>query len=158
MQSFNQTSLEVAWIPGRKDYPNHSLTVTIKGTFRMQLNGVATLVDEGEALLIEGDRHIGDDTEKSLEYATDFAIAKPNTDLLFKGHCHTPNGEAMPLCKVRFGLKGEEQSLYVFGDRQWQNEMLLGKIITEPKPFTQMPLCYENIFGGEGFEANPVGT
>ncbi len=54
----------------------------------MQPNGVATLVDEGEALLIEGDRHIGDDTEKSLEYATDFAIAKPNTDLLFLSFIH----------------------------------------------------------------------
>jgi hypothetical protein len=83
--------------------------------------------------------------------------SKPNTDLLIKGQCHTPNGEAMPLCKVSFGLKGEAQSFYVFGDRQWQNEMLLGKTITEPKTFTHMPLCYENSFGGYGFEANPVG-
>lgn len=157
MQSFNQTGLEVAWTPGQQDFPRHSLTILVKGTFRLQPDGVATLVDLAETLPIDGDRHIGDDTEKSLEYATDFAISKPNTDLLFKGHCHTPSGEAMPLCKVSFGLKGETQSLYVFGDRQWQNEILLGKSITSPLPFTQMRLCYENSFGGEDFDTNPVG-
>jgi hypothetical protein len=55
-------------------FPGHSLTVMVKGTFRLQPNGVAIQVDEGDVLLIDGDRHIGCDTEKSLEYATDFAI------------------------------------------------------------------------------------
>jgi uncharacterized protein YjbI with pentapeptide repeats len=157
MQNFNETGLEIAWSHGRQDFPHHSLTVMVKGTFRLQPNGIATLVEEGDVLRIDGDRHFADDTEGSLEYATDFAIYKPATDILFKGSCYTPNGEEQAVSKVRFGLKGEEQSLYVFGDRQWQNEMLLGKIITEPKPFTQMPLCYENSFGGADFEANPVG-
>ena len=157
MQEFNETGLEIAWQAGRKDFPRHSLTVMVKGTFRLQPNATATPVEAGKALFVEGDRHVGDDAQKSLEYATDFAFYKPNTDLLFKGHCHTPNGEAIPVCKVIFGLMGETQKLYVFGDRQWQNEILLGKTITAPKPFTQMPLYYENSFGGEGFEANPVG-
>jgi uncharacterized protein YjbI with pentapeptide repeats len=157
MQQFNETSLEVAWTPGRKDYPDHSLTVTIKGTFRMQPGGIATLVDEGEALLVDGDRHIGDDIQKSLEYATDFAFYKPQTDLLFKGSCYVPDGKTEELCKISFGLKGQQKSLYVFGDRQWQNSILGGKEPGKTKPFSQMPLCYENSFGGESFEANPVG-
>jgi uncharacterized protein YjbI with pentapeptide repeats len=157
MNSFNQTGLEVAWTPGRKGYPAHSLTVTVKGTFRMKPNGVATLVEEGEALLVDGDRHIGDDTQKSLKYTTDFAFYKPKTDLLFKGSCYVPDGKAEELCKISFGLKGEQKSLYVFGDRQWQNSMLGGKEPGKTKPFSKMPLCYENSFGGEGFEANPVG-
>lgn len=157
MLTISKTSLQVAWTPGRKNFPAHSLTVTIKGTFRMQADGIATLVDSGEALLVEGDRHIGDDTEKSLEYATDFAFYKPNTDLLFKGSCHVPEGKAEELCKVSFGLKGEEQSLYVFGDRYWQNSLLGGKEPGKPEPFSKMPLVHENSFGGEWFETNPVG-
>lgn len=157
MQTFNQTTLEAAWTPGRKDYPGHSLTVTIKGTFRLQPNGVATLVDAGDVLLVDGDRHIGDDTGKSLEYATDFAFYKPATDILMKGSCHTPEGEALPVCPVSFGLEGEQQSLYVFGDRQWQKSLLGGKEASKAEPFTRMPLCFENSFGGEGFDANPVG-
>jgi uncharacterized protein YjbI with pentapeptide repeats len=157
VKSLNQTGLQVAWVSGRVGYPNHSLTVMIKGTFRLQPNGIPTLVEAGEALLVDGDRHIGDDTQKSLEYATDFAFYKPQTDLLFKGSCYVPDGKTEELCKVSFGIKGEQQILYVFGDRQWQNSMFGGKEPGKTTPFSQMPLCYENSFGGEGFEANPVG-
>ena len=157
MKSFNKAGLEVSSIPGRFEFPGHSLTVIVKGTFRLQANGVATPVEAAEILPMDADHHIDDDVTKSLEYATDFAISKPATDLLFKGSCHTPDGQAEELCKVSFGLEGEQQSLYVFGDRQWQNSMLGGKEPGKPAPFSQMPLCYENSFGGEGFEANPVG-
>lgn len=157
MKSVNETGLEVAWTKGQVDFPFHSLTVMVKGTFRLQHNGVATLIDEGEALRMEGDRHVADDIEKSLEYASDFAISKPQTDLLFKGHCHTPNSEPLTVCKVSFGLDDQLHTLHVFGDRQWQNDLLPGKMITSPEPFTCIPLSYENSFGGEGFAANPVG-
>ncbi len=157
MISFNLSGLEVAWIPGRVDFPRHSLTVMAKGTFRLLPGGIATMVPNGEALRIDGDRHIADDIEKSLEYTSDFAIYKPKTDLLFKGQCHTPNGEAQTACKVSFGLDGDLQNLMVIGDRQWQSDLLPGKSMTAPQPFSRMPLCYENSFGGDGFDANPVG-
>jgi hypothetical protein len=157
MQIFNQTALEVAWVPGRVNFPKHSLTIIVKGTFHLMGIGDAKFVDEGDKYLIEGDRHLEDDVNKSLEYSSDFAIFKPNADILFRGSCYPPKENKVSGCKVNFGLEGEEQELYIFGDRRWKSSLFGGKKITKPEPFACMRLCYENSYGGEGFSENPVG-
>jgi uncharacterized protein YjbI with pentapeptide repeats len=44
------------------------------------------------------------------------------------------------------------KELAVFGNRTWG---MLG--MSQPEPFTEMPLTFENAFGGEGHEDNPRG-
>ncbi|MCA9631193.1 MAG: DUF2169 domain-containing protein [Myxococcales bacterium] len=98
-------------------------------------------------------------TEKELwglvgeEFANtvlDTGMPKQVGEFLLQAVAH-PQGSASA-CRVRAKLGAAERTLYVSGDRYWKD----GKA-TEAKPFEEMPISWENAYGGEGFDKNPLG-
>ncbi|WP_437925193.1 DUF2169 domain-containing protein [Sorangium sp. So ce291] len=77
---------------------------------------------------------------------------KTRGELLVTGRCYPPGRVARPASSVRVKLGPIDKSLYVIGDRTWG---LLG--MSDPTPFTEMPVTWRNAFGGEGFAKNPLG-
>ncbi|WP_438022595.1 DUF2169 domain-containing protein [Sorangium sp. So ce233] len=77
---------------------------------------------------------------------------KTRGELLVTGRCYPPGRVARPASSVRVQLGAIDKSLYVIGDRTWG---LLG--MSDPAPFTEMPVTWRNAFGGEGFAKNPLG-
>ncbi|WP_437735718.1 DUF2169 family type VI secretion system accessory protein [Sorangium sp. So ce1335] len=77
---------------------------------------------------------------------------KTRGELLVTGRCYPPGRVARPASSVRVQLGPIDKSLYVIGDRTWG---LLG--MSDPAPFTEMPVTWRNAFGGEGFAKNPLG-
>lgn len=82
----------------------------------------------------------------------DMGMPKSRPEVLVDGACYAPNNRPAPASEATVNIGRVNKTLYVFGPRYWEN----GRI-TKPAPFTAMPLIYENAFGGEGFEDNPVG-
>ncbi|MCK4789730.1 MAG: DUF2169 domain-containing protein, partial [Desulfobacteraceae bacterium] len=156
MEVLNQTYFNFAPIVGRLNFPGNSLTVIIKGTFDLKPDSVATPAEE--QLYPTGDEFYPDDVDMqgSCRYEFDFAYFKPRADLLLSGHCHSPNGKPVPACQVKFQVGTHEKTLNVLGDRQWKRTFG-ARTISDPEPFTQMELKYENSFGGQGYKKNPVG-
>ena len=111
-----------------------------------------------EPLFPTGDEYNPDDEEMqgSCRYESDFAFFKPRADLLLAGKCHAPGGKPVPRCQVVFRVGQKSKTLEVFGNRYWKTG-LLRATATDPEPFTEMQLRYENSFGGEGYRKNPVG-
>ncbi|WP_437645169.1 DUF2169 domain-containing protein [Sorangium sp. So ce362] len=77
---------------------------------------------------------------------------KTRGELLVTGCCYPPGRVARPASSVRAQLGPIDKTLYVVGDRTWG---LLG--MSEPAPFTEMPVTWRNAFGGDGFAKNPLG-
>lgn len=156
MEAVNQTPFQFAPLPGRLGYPEHSLTVIVKGTFDLVPEAPAGIADE--QLPITGDLPYPDDEEGtgSPYYESDLGHFKPQADLLLVGICHAPGGRPRPVCRVTFAVGAKSRALMVVGERQWEHR-LLHTAFSDPQPFTEMALRYENSFGGEGFAANPVG-
>jgi uncharacterized protein YjbI with pentapeptide repeats len=154
MEIINQTPLLFAPIVGRIGFPKHSLTFIIKGTFDLINNGTAEISED--QFFPTGDELYPDDDEGagSRFYESDFAYFKSRADLLLSGKCHAPGGQPVQACRVTFGVGSRTKTLGIFGDRFWNQ---ITKTITDPEPFTQMELRYENSFGGEGFAKNPTG-
>lgn len=154
MELLNETRFEFAPIVGKVSPPQDSLTLIVKGTFRLSQGERATLLEE--QLLPTGDELYEDDDEGqgSCRYSSDFAYYKPHTDLLLVGNCHPPEGKAVSSCRVTFQVGDYAKPLAVFGNRYWQGTM---RSQSAPEAFTSMPLRYENSFGGDGFKKNPVG-
>ena len=98
--------------------------------------------------------------ERSLAYASDYAVRKRLADVTAVGHAYAPGGHG-PAARAsfRFGHDGNsfERHIAVFGDRQWERGML-GTAATSPTPFKRLPLVYERAYGGDGFVDNPVGV
>ncbi|WP_441291528.1 DUF2169 family type VI secretion system accessory protein [Sorangium sp. KYC3313] len=77
---------------------------------------------------------------------------KTRGELLVTGRCYPPGRVARPASSVRVQLGPINKSLYVIGDRTWG---LLG--MSDPAPFTEMPVTWRNAFGGKDFARNPLG-
>ncbi|WP_437276503.1 DUF2169 domain-containing protein [Sorangium sp. So ce375] len=77
---------------------------------------------------------------------------KTRGELLVTGRCYPPGRAARPASSVRVQLGPIDKSLYVIGDRTWG---VLG--MSDPAPFTEMPVTWKNAFGGAGLARNPLG-
>lgn len=86
----------------------------------------------------------------------DAAMPKAKAEVLLHAACFTPNGLPLPACPVGFTLGEMSKTLHVSGKRLWKRRAD-GLFPTEPKPFTSLPLIWQNAFGGEGFAPNPLG-
>jgi uncharacterized protein YjbI with pentapeptide repeats len=155
LKVFSESKYTVAWHVGKINPPAYSATCIIKGTFSLKPGGKAEPVEEHDPL--SGDLFVDDNTEKSCIYESDFACYKPRADILLVGKCHTPRQESLQGCRVTLQVGAQKKSLYVFGDRFWQKNRAGAWTISEPIPFTEMPLIFENSFGGPGFADNPCG-
>jgi len=67
--------------------------------------------------------------------------------------------------EVSVAVGRRECRLLVYGDRRWVRGGRLGLVSSDPRPFEEMPLCYERAYGGRTihdyeevvFPDNPVG-
>jgi uncharacterized protein YjbI with pentapeptide repeats len=86
----------------------------------------------------------------------DGAMPKPKGEVLIWGRCFTLDAKPQVASQVGFRLGSITKSLNVFGDRFWERKGGV-LVISEPRPFIEMPLAYSRAFGGTGFEQNPSG-
>ncbi len=135
-------------------FTDHSLTVICKGTFECRANQ-APVPSEDQLLPVGDEFYLGDEEGAgSSHYESDFAYFKPRADLLLVGKCHVPNGISTKACRVTFQVDSKVKSLAVFGNRYWNGRF---KTMSDPEPFTEMDLRYENSYGSDGYNKNPVG-
>lgn len=156
MELVNNTPFQFGEIVGRVNFPHHSLSLIVKGTFDLKPNAKAE--PDNKQLFPTGDEYAPEDEEQtgSIQYESDFAYFKPFADLLLTAKCHPANGNAVKMCNVAFQVSEKRRILSVFGNRYWEHTMGRGAI-SEPVPFTEMPINYQNAFGGEDFKKNPIG-
>jgi len=157
LELLKQNLFQFAPLIGRLNYPKHSLSLIVKGTFNLKPG--QTVMAAEEQLFPTGDEFYPDDEEMlgSPRYESDFAYLKPKTDLLLVGKSCAPNGTPIPACKVAFQVGGYSKTIGVFGNRFWKRNAVGMQSITEPGLFTEMELRYENSYGGKGFKKNPAG-
>ena len=152
MELLNESHFEFAPFVGKISPPQDSLTLIVKGTFRLS-PGERAIMDE-EQLYPTGDEYHDDDMDMSCRYESDFSYFKPRADLLLAGKCYAPNGQPCKVCRVIFQVGSKTKSLAVIGNRYWKGTF---KTVSDPEPFTEMELRYENSYGGEDYKKNPVG-
>jgi len=95
--------------------------------------------------------------ELGQDFILDQGMAKPHGEFLVTGSCFAPRGKTRPASRVSVRVGDQTKILNVFGHRFWKRAGKTAQVITRPRPFSEMPLSWENAFGGEGFEKNPSG-
>ena len=83
----------------------------------------------------------------------EIASRKPRTDVLVLGKAKAPGGEAVRQMAVSLSVGTFRNALAVFGDRVWERTAS-GYRASTPRPFREMPITWENAFGGR--VATPV--
>lgn len=142
--------------------PQVEMTLVVRGAFVLAPGQPLVPCGEPGDLLAQGamsaERYREDDEERTGEILcpNDFADYKLKADLLLRGTCHPPGGKPVAECPVAFGVGAFEKTLRVVGRRAW-SDGLGGAVISDPLPFTKMPLDYSHAFGGPGYTKNPGG-
>ena len=158
MQIVNQNEqfLTLGWMVLKLRPRQLSAAFFVKGTFKLVPDKPA-LPNETEPDLVSGDIHFDDDEKKSIFYPSDFVPLKPRADLLLNATAYAPG--AAPVTRLRAGFKigTFSKDILVIGKRVWKRSLLGPRVMSEPEPFREMPIVYENAFGGKGYEKNPIG-
>ena len=85
----------------------------------------------------------------------DMGFAKPRGELLVAGKAFAPDNHPLEKMTVSVSLGEVKKSLKVIGDRDWNGSFF--SLASQPKPFTAMPLIYQQAYGGPECEPNPSG-
>lgn len=87
----------------------------------------------------------------------DFGMPKDNGEFLVHGSFFSPEGQPVKGGKVSIRVGEIKKELSVQGNRSWLDMMGANIGVKGPEPFVEMPVSYENSFGGDGYKKNPVG-
>jgi len=77
---------------------------------------------------------------------------KVRGEWLILGSAFAPNKKPATAVAARAAVGSAKKEIWAVGDRVWK-----GGVPSDPVPFVEMPISWENSFGGEGFAANPLG-
>ncbi len=163
LQVVNQTPFAASLTVFPDPHGVETAYAVVKGTFRFTPEGTVPLVP---ALpLLATDVHWGDPGTTSLRAAGEIALLKPATDILLSGRAIAPAPDTR-MADVGLMVGPVRRVLRVFGDRTWRRG-LGGWRISEPQPWSRMPIRWELAFGGlapqrgdnppEHEARNPVG-
>jgi len=150
MELVKDTPMEVGWLVWSPNRGRTAITVAVKATFDLPEDGVAELAAEQRPLT--GDEHHDDDIERSLRWASDLELLKPQGECWVVGSFHAPHGLPVDRSVAAFSVGAVGKQLAVSGDRVWRTGGA-----GEAAEITSLPLTWERAFGGPGFDANPVG-
>lgn len=134
---------------------NDQLIILVKATYEIVDPHTIKLAENQLPINLAG-RYTGEPGTSSLLYPSECCIEKCSTDIYMHGHAQTPDQKPHTVLDVSLRVGEVSKLVRVFGNRVWQFKTYTeGGVertdchISEPQPFTTMPLIYENAFGGQ---------
>ena len=137
--------------------PRPEMMLVVKAVYALVPGQPLTLLDR-ELSVPRGDVLGEDDAERALEvsYASDFADAKLNAEILFRGCFHAPGKRPVKESEIAISVGRWSKRLRVVGPRAWADDAL-GSQASEPLAMTTVPISWAYAYGGPGFAPNPDG-
>lgn len=151
MELDNPTPLATATTLGLGPNKAPSLSVVLKGTFTFPEQPQQPAAWAAEQAPVQAGDELYDHSDVALtRLENELAPFKPQADIVLVGTAYAPQGRPAKAMDVRLRVGRVQRVLRVFGDRQWlfPTRMVMLPVISDPQPFTQMPLTYDRAFGG----------
>jgi hypothetical protein len=125
------------------------LAVIAKRTYRLEQGRECAPAPE-QPPLHPADRPYagGDPLTSSCEFESDLVPYKPFIDFVVNANAHAPGGRPVREMTVAVEVGARRKTVDVIGNRTCRHRSSGAPEWTDPEPFTQMPLRYENAYGG----------
>ena len=147
----NETPFETGYFigPGPERQPYH--VVIVKATFalpedpRQPVEAVAAQLP-----VVSSDEYYKGDVTGSVYVESDLVSFKPRADVVVFGTAYAPAGRAVKALDASLRVGSLRKTIRVFGDRRWSlpSRLAMMPVMSDPEPFTTMPLIDERAFGG----------
>lgn len=147
MDLLNATNMQAGYTMGMKPDGREILVVTIKGTFTIPKPGEQPKLAEQQMPLIMADTFTGESGFSAPLYEVDYAPIKHRCDVLLVGSAYAPGGKPVTKMAVTLKVGPISKSFQVVGNRCWEKGFF-SISASQPRPFTVMPISYNNAFGG----------
>ncbi|HSU57806.1 MAG TPA: DUF2169 domain-containing protein [Bryobacteraceae bacterium] len=121
-------------------------------------------IHSGYAMRAEHDRPLrpvdvyydsGDPETCSVQYENDLSPFKIATDVVAVGTVHAPGNKPTQMLDAAVHVAEHCKTIRVFGDRQCFYNADAAPSVTDPLPFTRMPMRYERAYGGTDASSIP---
>lgn len=149
---------DYAILPGQDDEGNPIFSLLAKRTYDIVPDKPAVRAAEDKPLTqIDQYYDMGDPQTSTVQYEADLAPFKPMTDVVFVGKAVSAGGRPVTAMDVGIQVEGAGAKIVrVIGERMAY--LRGGKLaFSEPKPFTEMEIRYDNAYGGQDKVALPEG-
>jgi len=170
MPEFEQHGYQGFWLPGRRLNGDHGVVVVIKRRYNVNtVEATCEPSDETPPVAFTAEFHDdADPPNVSVRQPSEIAPEKRFVDVMVRGTAYAPGGKPTTEFEVEMRIPGVvSRRLRIIGDRkcvwypplkdltykdlakgeQWQ---WLDPDFTDPEPLTELPLRYENAYGGWG--------
>jgi hypothetical protein len=136
-------------VPGKNDRGEHVFSVIVKRTYDIVAGG-AMRRHEVDHPLREIDAYYddGDPERSTVQYEYELAPFKSAADVVVIGKAYAPRGAPAPYVTVGVSVAGYQKTLFVIGNRACVYQPNAAPVVSDPQPFTEMELRYENAYGG----------
>lgn len=157
MRLFNDTDFPVQHVHSKLLPEEPFITVVVKGTFQLNLDGICTPLPKAKQAKIGKAVDFDDRVGNSIRSDHDAVPFKPRADCLFIGSAHAPHGKPVTRLAAAFSIGAMRKELAIYGDRAWLREATGDIRLVGPEPFTEMPIRAERAHGGPRSRFNRHG-
>ena len=133
------------------------MTITVKGTFRLVDGGPCVPLPLQEQPRLTGRTNYVDEHGNSWHTPRDEVPFKQKGECLLIGSAHAPGATPVEALEVGLSIGPISKSLSVFGNRNWVRAADGSAELTDPEPFTEMPIRAEYAHGGVDSRFNEHG-
>jgi hypothetical protein len=144
MEILNKTPFQAKSLLLQDADGRDQFVVAVKATFAIGANGSLTIADEQAEVQLEHEFR-GEPESSSMLKESEATLSKLSTDVVVNGHVFGGPGIRQLDAGIRVG--NLKNVCRVFGERHWIKRTG-GAYISDPAPFEEVALSYENAFGG----------
>lgn len=135
-------------LPAKSDVGEPVFCVLVKRTFDFAPGREVARAESRPIQMSDAYYDDGDPLTTTVQYESDLAPYKLATDVVVLGRAVAPGGRPVHALDVSVSIGAVTKALRVTGDRQCVFREGATPEITEPVPFTSMPIRYERAYGG----------
>ncbi len=157
MREFNETPYQVLHRDVMYEPGQPFMSVVVKGMFKLVEGGPSKALPAERHLPVSNYENYLDKHGNSFKIPMETSPFKLRGEWLFIGAAHAPGGKPVPNLDVSVQIGSYAKTLTIFGDRSWVRDDSGSAHLSEPEPFTEMPIRAEYAHGGIKSKYNQHG-
>ncbi|MCC9602682.1 DUF2169 domain-containing protein [Stieleria sp. JC731] len=134
-------------LPGQTPQGQHVLSILVKRTYDLN-TGTRCIRASKDEPINPGDLFFDDPMNTSVKMESDFCPFKLATDVVLLGKAYAPAGQTTRQMIASLAVGEFQKHLLMIGDRECRYRAGQAPQISDPAPFEQIDLKYENAYGG----------